>query len=339
MKNLKFKYSNLLLILGVFLWSCEKEEPVSPSQNAMEDVIGVGENKEYHDHPKVTFGNNNLQLAKNRGSGEIVIEQPWESLDFESLKLLGRNFINRDFLKNRFTHILNRGSRRPLNVSINDTKFGSGHNMTEDFNWHTDYRRRAKRVKVIKNKKFGKVTPVPGFSVLKIKNNTNKGKMMNLPPNSFETRRSTTTNWSISAGFNFKIGAEMGFPLVNKASAEFTVNFDRTHGESTTTTNVQRYPTDQVWVPAGQTAFFQLVEKSKKYTYEWHIPIEFRGQVGADYGKKRHHGHHFWSVPAKNFFYEFKNGSNKMIIDIDEEYYVERWVRSKVEFDDEPIQW
>ncbi len=299
----------------LFLQSCDNQEE---ELNIIENETSIHPEHVYG--PAVTIKDNEESGLANRNTDNISTN--WKRISSDDLRTFedehGRkSFTNTDALKNRFTFILNRGSRRPNNVSINGSKFGFGSNPNGRFNWNADFRASGKKTKN-SNSTYTAWKRIQDIPARWDRNRSKKGRWMELQG---EWRVETTneTNWSVKNSFSHSFSLEISVPDTFKATNTFTVGLDRTKGgsESRKITDVLRG--GRIWVPAGKAVVWEAQERHKTNKSTWSIPLEFRGKIGADYGTQKHHGSHYWSVPAKNFFYDYTERDRKYVVNVSED--------------------
>lgn len=303
--------------------SCEKadENEFVADEQAQSEI-------EYVDGPKVIVGSESLLKSATSTYG------PWTTVTRDHLNKFGSYFTNTDGNKNRFTAVLGKGPTRPRNVSVNDVKFGSGTNASQKNNWNVDFRTVGKRIGKPKTSSKTPIKQIAGFSARRMVNRSNKGRWMNVPNGEWAIETSNTRSWNVSGTISTEVGGNVGIPLVSEGSVKVTVSLTAGGSGSNSRVLKENLSSTRIWVPARKTAVFQPVERHRTITTKWQVPIQFRGFVGADYGKK-HHGHHFWGVNANRYFYEYTDNNRSdykyYTIDVKEETLKEMWVRAWVE--------
>ncbi|WP_108869647.1 hypothetical protein [Aquimarina aquimarini] len=330
MKNL-LKISYVLCFL-FFLNSCEKEEDniVDPQLNESisEEVAQESDTINYVYGPVTKVKDD---IVKKHNTPQ-TIEGKWKKVTRDHLRKLSQNadinYLHHDDMLNRFTWAINKGSTRPKSVSVNDHKIGPGVNPCNTYGWHTEMRPKGKVTAIDNSSPTTDFQPVKNANARKDQNRSGKAKYMNLP-GEWRIETYNESSWSITGSINTEIGAEVELPFF-KSSIKVNVGLARTDGqkEYTKITEIVKNP-DPILVPPGYYGNWELVESHKNYKSTWKIPMEFKGYVGADYGKK-HDGHYFWAVSANKFFYEYTQRDRHYILNMDEEYgkvlMVRAWV-------------
>ncbi len=300
--------------LLLFLQSCDNQEELKIIENETvqhpEQVFG----------PAVNIGDDVNTTIVKRSSNNVSTN--WKRISYNDLRTFEdehgkKSFTSTDGLKNRFTFILGKGSRRPNNVSINGSKFGIGSNPNSRYNWYADFRASGKKTKN-SNSRFTPWKRIQDVPARWDRNRSNRGRWMELP-GEWRIETSNETNWSIKNSFSHSFSLEISIPDTFKATNTFTVGLDNTKGgsQSRKVTDVLRG--GRIWVPAGKAVVWEAQERHKTNKSTWSIPLEFRGRVGADYGTQKHYGSHYWSVPAKNFFYDYTERDRKYVVDVSED--------------------
>ncbi len=340
MKMNKSKFGLVFLFTLGTLVSCEKEMDATDTvtTEVLPDESGYfveQEGVEYHDGPVVKIGNHDIAEM------ELAAKKPrvhgtWKRLTAGNMNKLG--YSSTDFNLNRFTAVLNKGTRRPKNVSVNGFKYGPERSASANQGWNVDVRTWGVRQKIVTSKNTP-IKAVPGFSLRRLRNNKKTRQWMK--PNDKEWKRSITNTrgWSVTGSRTMEIGTSLSIPFGGGgnvgASASMSVTLEHGKSNSTEVTFEEGFTSAGRWVPPGKTAVFQVVERHKIQRTEWVVPVEFRGKVGANYGSKKHHGSHFWSVSAPAFFYEYnpklRNDYRRMVIKTHEDVLKEAWVRSWIE--------
>lgn len=310
-----------------FITSCSKDENAL-TETQSENAAGSNNDIAY------SYGNI-VQSAHNKeqsglSSRNTTFSSPWTEVTLEDLTKLSKEGIhyNRlDFIKNRFTWAANIGSRRPQSISFNDLIFGTGTNPNSKYGWRAKVRTVGSKIKTSETKKSPWTN---ASSIIKYRNNKGVREWMSYKG---ELRYTDTKkrDWSIGGSVSLEVGGEVKVPLLTEASTKLTVSFNgsRSGSKSTSTTEVIRSDVGQ-WVNPGQYINFVVEQSNIEVKTTWSIPLVFQGRVGADYGRKKHRGSHFWSVPASLFFYEYQDQWEKRILEVkeskDKVYRPKAWV-------------
>ncbi|NHN24902.1 hypothetical protein FIA58_004355 [Flavobacterium jejuense] len=295
MKKIKLLFFGITSILIV---SCEKNEDL---ENAQTSPSAVSET--YISRRKA---NEVATVSKTAYSDWTVVTR-------NDLSNLGQ-FLNESFAKQRFNDRISINDV-PKNVSVNDVKLGSGTNPNQGQNWVTERR-------FVGNGYSGAAGPytnwqqVSGYAARVETNYTNTTQNLGgfvL----YSSIRTVTSNWNVSATAGLKIAGKVGIPFVTEGSVEVSLSTTAGGGESKSTTFTENYRTPNINVAPGQSVRFVLEERWRPLNSTWSVPVNFRGYVGADYGK-RVNGHYFWAIPASSYFWDFQNGSQKYTVSINE---------------------
>ncbi len=315
-----------------FITSCSKDEDTLTKPQS-ENVSEFSDNNSDYSYGDIVQSVHNEDQANILSKNNTTFSSPWAEITGQDLSKLSTSTIkytHLDFLKNRFTAVLNKGSRRPHSVSINSYQHGKGINPNSQQNWKAKIKTVGKRIKVKRSKKTKWKS---ASSTISYRNNTGKRKWMSYQG---EMRYTDTksTGWSIGGSVSLEVGGEVKVPLLAEASTKLTVsmNGERNGSKTISKTEVIRANVGR-WVKPGNFINFAVIERHVNITTNWSIPVAFSGSVGADYGSKKFHGSHFKSVPASKFFYEYQNQHKKRQLNINEvsnkEYRVVAWTSKK----------
>ena len=334
MKELKIKVL-VCMLLSIFLVSCEltdAPEPIDQETIAFSsEETDEDPNIEYVYGPIVKVGNDDI--ANGATSREKTsFSSNWKNITRTNLVDLGRdvsmNFLDHNHMRNRFRDLHTRGgNRRPANVCVNGVKVGSsGRNPNNDYGWKAQIRNKGTR----KSKTVSKLTGwkrVQGTNRRSERNRSNKGKWMELP-GEWRVTVKEEKNWNVTGTISTKVGGEAGVPLVTKGTVEVSVSLAAGGGGSKSYSVTEVIKGGRIWVPAGKVANWEASERYKTVKTEWHVPLEFKGMVGADYGNTKLDGSHYWAISASSFFSNLKN--KKYIIKMNEQTSKEIRVRAWV---------
>lgn len=298
-------------------------------QNQDNNLVPPGQSEINYTYGPIIKIKDNFSKKTNLQSRSYV-SGDWQRVNWEHLRKLSRNaeinYTNTADIKNRFTWALNKGKDWPKGVYINDSKYGGGQNPNNKYGWHTEFRAKGHAYNEDKGANYTPFRRVRGTAARSERNRSGKRKWMEI---SGEWRIETTNekNWNVTGSISTEVGGKIGVPLVTEGSVKVTVGLSAGGGGSYSKkiTEVIRGG-NGIWVPAGKVANWELVERHRNYKTKWKVPLEFKGYVGADYGR-RHHGHYFWAIPARRFFYDYTERDKAYIIDLNEEYSKELRVR------------
>ncbi|WP_109098098.1 hypothetical protein [Aquimarina sp. AU58] len=313
------------LIKNTEALSLEQEE-----QYLSEDSDGNSSEIKYTYGPVVRIKDNfskdsNFSIGKGLFSRNSVTTD-WQKINMDHLKKLSKNahisFTNGNDLLHRFTRVLDKGTTTPKNVCINDYKFGNGgQNPNKKYDWHAEFRTKAYIYKGDPGASYTPYKRVQGTASRSERNRSGKRKWMSLP-GQWRIETTNQKNWNVTGSISTEVGGKIGVPLVTEGSIKVTVGLQAGGGGSYSKKITEVVEGGGIWVPDGKVANWELVERHKNYKTKWKTPLEFKGYVGSDYGKK-HHGHYFWAVSASGIFHEYTGyyGIQKeYIIDVNEEY-------------------
>ncbi len=318
MKN-KISIISGTMLLMCFL-SCDNQDNnlIPPKQNEINYTYG----------PVIKVKDN---FSTNRNSrSRSYVSGNWQRVNRDHLRQLSINsdinYTNTNDLKDRFTWAINKGKDRPAGVYINNSRFGGGQNPNNKYDWHAEFRAIGRAQNEDAGANYTPFRRVEGTASRSEVNRSGKRKWMEL---SGEWRIETTneTKWNVTGSISTEVGGKIGVPLVTEGSVKVSVGLSAGGGGSYSKkiTEIIRGG-NGIWVPAGKVANWELVERHRNYKTKWKVPLEFKGYVGADYGR-RHHGHYFWAISAKHFFYDYAQGDKAYVIDLNEEYSKELRVR------------
>ena len=324
----------LCILLSMLVTSCNltpELEPI-PLEVNEENLGDEDPNIEYVYGPivkvKKEFDN---QVINSKSS--VSFTNAWRDLTRNDLQKLSRNssiyFLSHDAMRNRFRDLMNKGSRRPANVCVNSVQVGSsGRNPNRDYNWYAQVRGKGiQKSKTTSN--FTSWKKVRGTNRRSERNRSNKGRWMELP-GEWRVTTSEEKNWNVTGSISTEVGGKVGVPLVTEGSVKVTVSLSAGGGGSKSYSVTEVIRGGRIWVPAGKVANWEASERHKTVAVEWHVPLQFKGRVGADYGQNKLDGHHYWSLPANKFFFDFANGKKKYVIKVKEETNKEIRVRAWV---------
>ena len=335
MKTLNIKILACMLF-SIFLVSCELTDAPEPIE-AKQETTHLLSDESTDEDPNIsyTYGpivkvNNQAGATYSSSSDRTSFSNAWTRITRSDLLDLGRdvsmNFLEHNDMKNRFRDLHTRGGdRRPANVCVNDVQVGSsGRNPNKDYGWYAEVRSKGTR----KSKNTSNLTgwkKVAGTSRRSERNKDSEGRWMELPG---EWRITVTeeNNWNVTGTISTKVGGEAGVPLVTKGTVEVSVSLAAGGGGSKSYSVTEVLKGGRIWIPAGKVANWEASERHRTVETVWHVPLEFRGMVGADYGWTALDGSHYWAISASNFF-SIMN-SKKYIIDVEETTDTEIRVRS-----------
>ena len=309
MKNKLILMSSALLLATFFSCQNQEEEIMSSPSQQKDRGIKVGKtiNVRYSD-----------VNASRRSKAPIVGE--WQKVNGQQLKTLSQNvnsrYDNEDFAKARFAEILNSGSQLPVGVFVNERVLGLGTNPNPLQYWEAEFRPVGEPFYNKEN--ISDYTPwTQTQKSITVKNYDNKHRRLEAPINWAYTD-THTVSWKVGGSLALTAGGKIGIPFVAEGEVSATVRLSGSYTDNSTTTKTITIggSATGIIVPGRKKVTWTLYERHKNFDGDWRVPVEFRGEVGADYGPSQYNGHHFWYVHAEDFFREFKNPKNAYQISV-----------------------
>ncbi len=313
-----------------FITSCSKEEEDTLTKPQAENAAELD-----NDNIKYTYGKT-IQTKFYNESTDLLsrnndkVYGSWAEVtptDLVKLSKPGYSFVNKDAIQNRFTILLNKGPRRPISISVNDYKIGKGSNPNRRYNWKAEVRTIGEKIET-KTSKFSKWTSAS--SRISYPNNSGVRKWM-VSGSQMRYTKSETKGWSLGGSVSLEVGGKIGVPLLSEGSTKLTISMsgERNGNSGTSTTEVIQEPVGQ-WVDPGMYINFEVMQREIIETTKWSIPLEFKGYVGSDFGRKKHHGSHYWAVSAGRYFHEYQNQQVDRTLEVVatklKEYRPQAWV-------------
>lgn len=269
----------------------------------------------------------------------------WHKIDGYNLRDMSVNtrinFRNIDDVKQRFARLINLGEETPIGVYFNEYVCGEGQNPNIKHNWSSLYRTKGFLCNEKSKEAYSDFKRIP-YSVTRVhKNSSSKDTWLPFPGSS-EFDIHNYVHWNITGDIKEEVGGKIEIPLRTELDNSITIDlYSQGFGTGLKSpkhvfidgTNTLCIPNDntviinsnnEIFVPAGKVAYWELVERHKTHSSKWKASIEFKGKIGADYGKK-HHEHYFWAIDAEDFFYEYKN--KVYVIEVNEQHSKEIKIR------------
>lgn len=312
-----------------FITSCSKnEDALTPTQS--ENISVSDDSIISSSHGGIVQSVFNEDDTNLLSKASTTFYSNWAEVspsDLNELSKKGGKYNELDWQQNRFTSILNKGLRRPPSVSINGYRLGKGQNPNARENWKAEIRTVGKRIKLVQSKPTAWKN---ASSIISYRNNSGKREWMTYG-GELRYTDTKTKGWSMGGSVALEVGGKIGIPLVTEGSTKLTVTMNGERNGSTTKSKVEVIKGNVgQWVEPRQVINFVVKERHINVTTRWKIPLNFKGKVGADFGRKKHHGAHYWSVSAAQFFDEYHTEKYKREIEIietkDKEYRIEAYV-------------
>ncbi|WP_440879881.1 ETX/MTX2 family pore-forming toxin [Tenacibaculum sp. C7A-26P2] len=309
MKNKLILMSSALLFATFFSCQNQEEEIMSSPSQQKDRGIKVGKtiNIKYFDVD-----------TSHRSKAPIVGE--WQKISGKHLKTLSRDvnfrYDNEGSAKARFAEILNSGSQLPVGVFINDRGLGWGTNPNPSQYWEAEFRPVGESFYDREN--ISDYTPwKPIEETISVRNYDNEPRRMEAPIK-WEFRDTHSVKYEVGGSLALTAGGKIGLPLVAEGETSVTATLSASYSDTSTTTKIITIggSATGIMVPGRKKVTWTLYERHKNFDGDWRVPVEFRGEVGADYGAGKYKGHHFWYVHAADFFREFKNPKNAYQISV-----------------------
>lgn len=323
---------NFLMYLSIVfvITSCNKNDELIDT-----DTEKANEEIDYVYGPITKIKDN---FSENFSKKNNSISNDWKRIDYWDLKKLtipGKtaSFTNQHDLRNRFAWIMGSGDRWPVSVSVNNDKFESVNSANPNdhgYEWYTDFRVKGQLTKR-KTENYTNWRRVPNTNRRSERNKGKKGRWMELP-GEWRVMVKNTKSWNVEGSITTEVGGKAGIPFVTEGSVKVAVTLKAGGGGSKESSVTEVIRGGRIWVPAGKVANWELSERHQDINSTWKMPLEFRGRVAADYGKKKYNGHHWWNVSASRFFDEYTRKNNPLtyIVKVKEQKGKEVRIRSWV---------
>ena len=304
-------YAALLTSLLV-LNSCQGEDEVNTTLDETTEI-------EYVYGPSVKIG---PDISDNTSAKATDSSTPWRDITEDDLRNLSEdsdtNFLSDDEPRSRFNFAFEPSNNKPAAVSVNNMLFGSGTNPNDEYGWYAQIRTFASPV-TQEESDLTPFTDMPGVAARSERNYLDEDRIMEV---SGEWRVTATneTNWNVTGSISSTVGGSVGFPGLVSVEASVTVGLESGGGGSSSYSVTEVLSGGAILVPSGKVANWKIEERHRDYNSTWEVPVEFQGEVSADYGQEVE-GHYFWAVPAEDFFYEYVGDDKRQyIVDVSEEY-------------------
>ncbi len=318
MKNKLILMSSALLLATFF--SCQNQEEEIMSSPNEQEVLSSG-----FVGPvvkgKSIFSTEKLKNNSRRQNAPIIGK--WQKITSDHVNDMSKDakygFNRAESATKRAAEVFGSGSVLPIGVFVNDHKAGYGTNPNPIFFWSAEFRPNgALALKDESTSEYTEFKRAHQFRTLSKTNYSDKEQML-YPPGDWSEATKSSITWTVTGSISTTAGGKIGLPLVAEGSVSVTIRLTAGGSgtdEYTVTNNIK--PTKHgVLVPPGKTAKWSIYERHKNFEAKWSVPLEFKGDVGVDYGAGQYKGHHFYRIPAKEYFREFDNGNKNYVVNID----------------------